>query len=193
MASCLLIAGLFAWGGALQAYDRSTGANFYRIIVKKKDQVLELYKNGTKVKTYRVCLGLFPSGPKRIVGDRKTPEGDYYICSKNRSSNFELFMGISYPGEHDAQIAFEQGMISKDTRDSIIRSIKEGKQPPWNTKLGGWVGIHGYPTKPNTKTWVALLYPKPHNWTNGCIAMWDFEIEELFETVPVGTPVTIVP
>jgi len=169
------------------------GNNGTNILIRKSSQVLELYQNGDRVRTYRVCLGLDPEGPKRVTGDRKTPEGNYYICYKSTQSQFHRFLGLSYPGEEDAQDAFEKGLISLDKRDSILSSIREGKKPPWDTKLGGWVGIHGYPTDENARRWVALLYPKPHNWTDGCIAMWNFEIEELFSLVSVGTPVTIKP
>ncbi len=169
------------------------GNNGMNILIRKSNQVLELYRNGARLKTYRVCLGLDPDGPKTVTGDKKTPEGTYYICYKSTKSQFHRFLGLSYPGEQDARKAFEQGLISLDKRDSIVNSARDGRKPPWNTKLGGWVGIHGYPTEENARRWVALLYPKPHNWTDGCIAMWNFEIEELFSLVPVGTPVVIMP
>ncbi len=190
----LVTAGSALWPSETLAAETSWAATPpVRIVIHKGNQVLELYNGGTKVKTYRVCLGLDPLGAKRTTGDCKTPEGDYFICSKSASSSFHRFLGISYPGEHDATSAFEEGLISLDTRNAIIRNVREGRPPPWNTKLGGWVGIHGYPTDPSKKLWVSLLYPKPHNWTNGCIAMWDFEIEELFAGIEIGTPVSILP
>lgn len=164
-----------------------------RIVISKSRQLLELYQGYLRIKTYRVCLGLEPCGPKRITGDRRTPEGEYFICLKTTASKFHRFLGISYPGESDAQAAFEAGIISRATRDDIVQRARSGQAPPWDTKLGGWVGIHGYPTDGYKHTWISLLYPKPHNWTDGCIAMWNFEVEELFSTVTVGTPVTIVP
>lgn len=167
--------------------------NGINILIRKSSQILDLYRNGERIRSYRVCLGLNPDGPKRVTGDKRTPEGTYYICYKSAASQFHRFLGLSYPGEEDAHTAFENGLISLDKRDSIVSTVREGKKPPWNTKLGGWVGIHGYPTDENARRWVALLYPKPHNWTDGCVAMWNFEIEELFSLVPVGTPVVIVP
>jgi len=164
-----------------------------RIVILKARQLLELHQSSGQVKTYRVCLGLDPDGPKRIVGDYKTPEGDYYICLKNAASRFYRFLGLSYPGADDAQFAFEHGVISLEKRDSIMSSVRSGKTPPWDTALGGWVGIHGYPTDENDRRWILLLYPKPHNWTDGCVAMWNFEIDELFSKVSIGTPVSIVP
>ncbi|MFH0823457.1 MAG: L,D-transpeptidase family protein [Pseudomonadota bacterium] len=164
-----------------------------RLRILKGRQVLELLVNGMRMKSYRVCMGLEPSGPKNVVGDLKTPEGEYFICLKNTESSFHKFLGISYPGERDAQRAYEAGMISRDTRDLVVRCSAGGKRPPWDTRLGGWVGIHGYPTEENHRMWVALLFPKPHNWTDGCIAMWNYEIDEIWPMVNVGTPVTILP
>ncbi|HTY22124.1 MAG TPA: L,D-transpeptidase family protein [Desulfomonilaceae bacterium] len=171
----------------------SLGQSRPRIVIFKGTQALELHENNGKIRTYKVCLGLNPIGPKRITGDQKTPEGDYYICSKSTASRFHRFLGISYPGAADAQAAFEQGLISLDDRDSIISSSQSGRTPPWDTKLGGWVGIHGYPTDWYRRLWVILFFPKPHNWTDGCIAMWNFEVEELFDRVNIGTPVKILP
>lgn len=164
-----------------------------KIVIFKGRQVLEFHTKGQGVKTYRVCLGENPFGPKREIGDKKTPEGDYFISYKSAVSRFHRFLGISYPGVEDARRAFETGLISLDDRDSIIESLKKGKNPRWDTKLGGWVGIHGYPSEDYRNRWALLLFPKPHNWTDGCIAMWNFEIEELFPKVSIGTPVSIVP
>jgi lipoprotein-anchoring transpeptidase ErfK/SrfK len=75
----------------------------------------------------------------------------------------------------------------------IIQKVKQGEAPPWATKLGGWVGIHGYPTVDYYRRWASILFPKPWNWTDGCIALWNFEIEELFSRVKLGTPVKILP
>ena len=174
------------------AQDTSPPRRDTRIVVYKGNQTLELHRNGNKTAVYRVCLGAV-RGRKTVTGDCKTPEGDYFICTKSTASRYCRFLGISYPGVKDAQSAFETGLISRNTRDAIVRRIKNGQPPPWNTKLGGWVGIHGYPTEVYRSIWVALFYPKPHNWTDGCIAMWNFEIEDLFSRVQVGTPVTILP
>jgi murein L,D-transpeptidase YafK len=163
------------------------------IVIFKEKQILELHENGQKTKTYRVCIGVNPVGTKQITGDQRTPEGEYFVCSKSTESRFHRFLGISYPSAADAQAAFERGLISLDDRNAIIESSERGKVPPWNTKLGGWIGIHGYPTDWHRRLWVALFYPKPHNWTDGCIAMWNFEVDELFARVCVGTPVQIRP
>ncbi len=176
-----------------QNFQQAVSQTGPMIVIRKSAQTLELRDHEGKIRKFRVCLGINPVGPKKITGDQKTPEGDYFICSKSTESSFHRFLGISYPGVADAQTAFEQGLISLNDRDSIINSAKSGKAPPWNTKLGGWVGIHGYPTEWFKRVWVILYYPKPHNWTDGCIAMWNFEVEELFNRVGIGTPVRILP
>lgn len=175
------------------AQNVSVDSSATKIFIFKERQVLQLYKKGDLQKTYRICLGINPRGPKLIQGDSKTPEGQYFVCSKNVSSRFHRFLGLSYPGVEDAQRAFETGRICLDDRDSIINRLNKGLAPPWDTPLGGWVGIHGYPTGSYENKWTLLLFPKPHNWTDGCIAMWNFEIEELFTSVSLNTPVRIEP
>ncbi|MBI4963744.1 MAG: L,D-transpeptidase family protein [Desulfomonile tiedjei] len=178
---------------AAWAETNSRTTNGAKIVILKEEQLLQLYINGNPVKSYRVCLGINPSGPKRVMGDQKTPEGEYVICYKSESSRFHRFLGLSYPSAGDAQASFENGLISLDELHSLINTIRDEKAPPWDSKLGGWVGIHGYPTNGNQRRWISLLYPKPHNWTDGCIAMWNFEIDELYSRVSVGTPVSIRP
>jgi murein L,D-transpeptidase YafK len=163
-----------------------------RLVLYKSKQILELHERDGK-RTYHVCLGYHPKGAKRKTGDRRTPEGRYYICNKNPNSGYHRFLGINYPNKKDAQRAFETGRISLSTRNYIIDGLEKDGQPPWDTKLGGWVGIHGYPSNSYLKTWVVIMCPKPQNWTDGCVAMWDYEIEELYRRVPVGTPITILP
>lgn len=194
---CLsIIAGTVLWVGppnCVLADSRALLQEDLSLVILKGRQVLELRENGSRLKTYRVCLGLDPIGHKTSVGDKKTPEGTYFICLKSTESKFHRFLGISYPGEHDAQAAFEKGLISLDERNAILQKVRQGEAPPWDTKLGGWIGIHGYPTNEYYRRWASILFPKPQNWTDGCIALWNFEIDELFTIVGLGTPVRILP
>jgi murein L,D-transpeptidase YafK len=162
------------------------------IVISKTHRLLTLYENGRPVKKYRVCMGPL-DGPKTVTGDKKTPEGDYFICTKNTTSKYHLFLGLSYPNPKDITAAYESGVIDKKKYGEIMRRIKDRDRTPWNTELGGWVGIHGYPTDDRHRMWMSILHPKPDNWTDGCIALWNFEIEELFARVPLGTSVKILP
>jgi murein L,D-transpeptidase YafK len=150
-----------------------------RILVKKRARQLLLYSDGKVVRTYRVGLGLSPDGDKVRQGDRRTPEGDFYIFVKNDKSAFYLSLGISYPNAEHAARGLRDGLINKAQYDSIIRALKAGKTPPQHTALGGDIYIHGNGAR--------------SDWTWGCVALEDSEVRELFNAVSVGTPVRIEP
>lgn len=117
-------------------------------------------------------------GPKETEGDQRTPRGEYYICNVNHKSQFTLFFGISYPAPVDAKKALEEGRIRKETFDEIIKAHDEGRRPPWDTVLGGEVGIHGGGID--------------RDGTRGCIGMRDEDCLELEKYIAVGTPVEII-
>ncbi len=150
-----------------------------RIEVFKSKRQLHFFDGERLIKTYRVALGTNPKPPKEREGDKATPEGSYFICRKNPKSQFHLSLGISYPGPKDAERGFKAGLISERERKAITEAHRTGTTPPWNTKLGGEVFVHGRGSKPD--------------WTLGCIALDDSDIEELYRLVPVRTPITIHP
>ena len=150
-----------------------------RLVVRKKARTLELYDGRKFIKSYSVVLGFAPDGDKEVEGDGKTPEGKFYVFTKNRQSKFHLSLGISYPAKDDAERGLANGLITKSEHDDISTAIESGKMPPQKTALGGEIYIHGGGTS--------------SDWTWGCVAMNNAEIEELFETVPVGTLVEILP
>ncbi|MCD4784080.1 MAG: L,D-transpeptidase [Candidatus Eremiobacteraeota bacterium] len=111
-------------------------------------------------------------GNKEKEGDQRTPRGEFYICSRNEKSKFKLFLGISYPTEEDAKRGYDNGLINKKQRDEIINAHKHRKRPPWNTSLGGEIGIHGGGID--------------RDGTRGCIAMRNEDVMKLGEYVDVG-------
>ena len=149
-----------------------------RIQVSKSARILRVYQNDKVVHEYKVALGTSPIGPKLVEGDRKTPEGRYYICSRNSKSRFFLSLGISYPNTDDAAVGLATHLITKSQFDEIARCNKKGKTPPWNTKLGGEIMIHGCGTA--------------SDWTWGCIALENSDVKELFDAIEVGTAVEIL-
>jgi murein L,D-transpeptidase YafK len=149
------------------------------IRIHKLSRTLELWSSSTLVKRYVVGLGIQGTGDKRQQGDHLTPEGNYYICNRNDRSQFHLFLGLSYPGEEAADRGIKAGLITRAQRDAICKTVRAKGCPPWNTRLGGAVGIHGGGST--------------SDWTWGCIALEDTEIEELWITCPLGTPVLIKP
>ena len=150
-----------------------------RIVVFKSRRLLELHSEGSVVRTYRVGLGLNPVDDKKRQGDRATPEGDFYIFTKNDKSAYFLSLGVSYPNIEDAERGVRDGLISRAQHDAIVRAIKRKTAPPQHTALGGDIYIHGNGAS--------------SDWTWGCVALENKDIRELYDAVGVGTPVTIKP
>ncbi|MFL6469169.1 MAG: murein L,D-transpeptidase family protein [Pyrinomonadaceae bacterium] len=150
-----------------------------RIEIHKKERTLRVYEGENLIKTFAVVLGFAPAGDKAVEGDGKTPEGRFYVFTKNPESKFHLSLGISYPSIEDAERGVKENLISKEESDSIKKAINEKAKPLQKTKLGGEIYIHGGGTD--------------GDWTDGCIALNNNEIAELFELVPVGAVVDIRP
>ena len=148
-------------------------------MVKKARRELLLYSGGSVVRTYHVGLGLSPVGDKVRQGDHRTPEGEFYIFTKNSKSQFYLSLGVSYPNAAHAERGLRDGLITRASYNSIINALRAKKAPPQNTRLGGDIYIHGNGARTD--------------WTWGCVALENDDIRELFEAVPVGTPVIIDP
>jgi murein L,D-transpeptidase YafK len=150
-----------------------------QIVVLKSQRRLELYSAANLVRTYKIGLGLNPVPDKQREGDRATPEGEFYIFTKNPRSAFHLSLGISYPNIEDAERGMKSGLITRAQRDNIVRAIKRKQGPPQYTALGGLIYIHGNGAS--------------SDWTWGCVALENEDIEELYQVILVGTPVTIKP
>lgn len=147
------------------------------LTIRKSDRKLEVYDGGKLVRTFDMVLGFSPEKDKEVEGDGRTPEGEFYVFTKNPESRFHLSLGLSYPAKDDASRGFAGGLISKDEHDQIVRAIDERGMPPQKTRLGGEIYIHGGGTV--------------NDWTDGCIALDNEEMTELFQAIPVGTKVII--
>jgi tetratricopeptide (TPR) repeat protein len=137
-----------------------------KILIEKKERRLTLISKGEVLKTYKIALGGNPDGPKERQGDNKTPEGTYFIDARNKDSQYHLSLHISYPNESDKQRAKERGVSP-----------------------GGDIMIHGIK---NGFSWVGDAHTEV-DWTRGCIAVTDEEIEEIDKLAPIGTLVEIRP
>ncbi len=124
-----------------------------------------------------------------MTGDRRTPEGEFYICTMNHSKLFYKFMGLSYPGLKHAEYGLRDNLITPAEYAMIKKANEERQPPPWGTRLGGAVGIHGR----MFSRAVAPLYSDEMNWTDGCIALENSDVDEIYSIVTLGTPVTILP
>ncbi len=137
-----------------------------RILIEKAARKLTLYRGPEVIRTYRVALGSRPTGKKECHGDERTPEGQYVIDGRNKSSRYHRSLHISYPNAADREAA------------------KRLKCNP-----GGDIMIHGLT---NGYGWVGKLHTAL-DWTLGCIAVTNEEIEEIWNLVPNGTPIAIHP
>ena len=137
-----------------------------KIVVLKSQRKLLAFSHGQVLKTYKVALGKNPIGAKLYEGDNKTPEGTYFIFEKNSNSKFHKNLGISYPNNND-----------------LNNSKQLGKHP------GGDIKIHGLQYGLGFIGRFHTLF----DWTAGCIAITDQEIDDLYDHTPVGTPIKIEP
>ncbi len=142
----------------------SVAAQVDRVTVDKSKRRIYLLEQGQTIRTYRIALGKFPQGPKHQEGDQRTPEGDYVLDAINLNSNFYKAFHISYPAAKDIAYARQYGL-----------------------NPGGDIHIHGlkngYQRHPE--------FIQSFDWTNGCIALTNEEMDEFIRLVPVGTPIHI--
>lgn len=144
-----------------------SGQSADQILISKNKRRIYLFKGSQVIKSFVSAFGDI-DGPKHFDGDMKTPEGVYFIESKNPHSAYHLSLKISYPNAADVAYAKQHG------------------QSP-----GGDIMIHGFPVDPQGHKFVELAHPL--DWTRGCVAVTDDEIEQIYALVTVNTPVTICP
>ncbi len=160
-------------------FERTNVMNNPKIVIHKSERMLYVYDDDNLCAKFKIALGFAPEGHKQKEGDGKTPEGEYYICTKNDKSNYYLGLAVSYPNIIDAGVGLESGLITQSEYDKIESAINSGKRPPWDTALGGEIVIHGSDAS--------------CDWTAGCIAAENSDIDYLWENCHVGTPITITP
>jgi murein L,D-transpeptidase YafK len=150
----------------LAASSFASGVTIESVLVKKSERKMYLISNGKAVKSYKVSFGANPKGHKQREGDERTPEGKYILDWKKKDSSFYKAIHISYPNAKDIAGAKTAGV-----------------------KPGGQIMIHG---QRNGWGWFAWITQKL-NWTDGCIAVTNAEMEEIWNLVRVGTPIEITP
>jgi len=153
------------------------------LVVRKSRYLLCIMVDGECVREYEIALGPNPVGHKEREGDGRTPEGEYRICHKGGVRR-TYFMALNYPGPEDAERALQQGRITEEQYHAILDAHLRGECPPFDTPLGGAIGIH----EGTEEDWA-----KGRNWTQGCIGLHLEDAKELFEWVEIGTRVLILP
>ena len=137
-----------------------------RLIIEKSTRKLRLMQGGETVFSCRVGLGREPVGAKEAEGDGRTPEGTYFICLVKEQGKYGRSLGLSYPGPEDAQKAFLEGRIDERTLENIRLAYQEHRRPPWGSPMGGEVYIHEGGSD--------------RDWTQGCIALDEADMDQLF-------------
>jgi murein L,D-transpeptidase YafK len=160
----IVVLGFLSIPQSAKPLDKSTYID--SIVVEKSNHKMLVYRNRELLKTYKISLGRNSIGDKLYEGDKKTPEGLYFINDKNPKSAFHKNIGISYPNKQD-----------------IKEAEKIGKNP------GGQIKIHGIK---NGFYWIGRFH-RLFDWTAGCIAVTDSEIDELYDAIRIGIPIEIKP
>ncbi len=157
---------IFALSLIALATSEVAAAQVDLIVVDKSRRVMTLWTGKKPFKTYRIALGGNPVGHKQQEGDSRTPEGRYFIDGKNPGSSFHLSLRISYPNK-------------KDRADAARRGVSPG----------GLIMIHGTPGYLGMIRATGVI----SDWTAGCIAVSNEEVEEIYKKVRIGTPIVIKP
>jgi len=161
-----LLGVLLAAGAVTADADPPANTSADRVVVEKAARTMTLYRGSQVLKSYKIALGRNPEGPKAQEGDGRTPEGRYVIDARNAQSAFHRSLHISYPSAADRR-----------------RASRAHVQP------GGAIMIHGLPNGLGSLGDAHRL----RDWTEGCIAVTNTEIEEIWRMVPNGTPIEIRP
>lgn len=161
---CLLLAPAASWAQSFLDIPFKADS----VLIRKSERKLFLLKDGKAFKDYQIALGKVPTGAKLFEGDNRTPEGDYVLDWRNSDSDFYKSIHISYPNEDDAAFARVVGSYA-----------------------GGDIMIHGAPNDPESEypEWVWVEF----DWTDGCIAVSNEDMDEIWNSVDEGTPIRILP
>ena len=180
-----------------------------KILVNKAQRRLELWVGRHMIKAYRIQLGWRAHGPKERLGDQRTPEGTYFICA-HKPSQYSFGLWLAYPNAADARRGVDSGLIGPEQFKTIVEKLAARACPPQDTMLGGAILIHGqlpeltsrlankHRADPSTLRagWQPgdadpATMKEFQDWTDGCVAMFNPDIRELYELIADGTEVII--
>ena len=170
----LLLAALAAWGTRADSLPEPPPPTLRpgelpavdRVLVHKAQRRLDLMRGGTVVRSYHIALGLNPTGQKERSGDFRTPEGNYHLDRRNARSDYFLSIKVSYPNDED---------------------LKRARARHWDS--GGSIMIHGLPNLLKHE----IEYYEHNDWTDGCIAVSNADMVEIWMLTPDNTPIDILP
>ena len=155
------------------------------VMVDTNQQTVSVLEAGQTVLELKgAAIGRGGVGPVHVHGDGRTPLGSFRIAWIDHKSPYHLFFGLNYPTVTQAAVGFQEGIINKESLDRIAQATADGRLPPQNTPLGGYIGIHGLG---KGSIWMHRRF----NWTQGCIALTNEQIEKLAQWLEIGTRVVI--
>ena len=172
--------------GAVRGYVRAASLSNVWIRVDKSERTLFVYRGSELVHEMPADVSVNPEDKVRR-SDRgeqehyRIPEGTFFVTRLNDESSYYRAFVISYPGPVHALRGWQNGIITQAQYEAIVRADQDGVEPPMNTRLGGLIEIHGQGSG------------RRRAWTRGCVALRNVHMDDLWDLVPVGTPVVIEP
>lgn len=155
------------------------------VLVDASDQTLEVFQGKRRILSIEaIALGSRGVTREKVLGDKRTPLGQYKVAWMNPNSRFHFFIGLDYPRRDQVERAYQRGEIDAAERERLLKAWYRGSIPPQNSPLGGQIGIHG----------LGAGNPRLHeiaNWTQGCVAVTNRQIDQLRKHVDIGTRVII--
>ena len=155
------------------------------IFVDTKHETLSVMRGDTVIRTFEdIAIGRYGKTYFKQRGDNKTPLGSYRIGWINRESRYYIFLGLTYPDLPAADRALQEGRIDASQWLAVRDAHRAGETPSQDTPLGGFIGIHGLGRGD-------LEVHQQYNWTNGCVALTNDQLDELLRYARIGTRVEI--
>lgn len=156
-----------------------------RVLVDTESARLQIF-DGKKLKASldNIAIGRYGATAAKRLGDGKTPLGSFRVRWIRKDGKFHYFIGLDYPNREAADRGLATGLIDAGQHRQIEAALEQGKAPPQNTPLGGYIGLHG----------IGQGDPAIHrdfNWTRGCVAVTDQQLNVLLQWITIGTPVEI--
>lgn len=180
--ACILFLGLSA--GLSSAADGGAEEVPWLLVDTGALTVKVMQGERPKMTLHNIAIGRYGTSLEKRHGDNSTPLGRFRVAWIRRNSDFHRFIGLDYPDIERAENGYRDGVIDKRELQKILAAHRRGKRPPQNTALGGQIGIHG----------LGQADPRLHesmNWTRGCVALTDQQVDALLSWVHIGTTVEI--
>lgn len=155
------------------------------VFVDTKSQTVNFVRDGQTIKSFEnAAFGVAGAGIKRRQGDGITPRGRYLVTAIRPSQKFRTFIEINYPLRQDVERGLREGVIDEQQYQELMGAIARGELPSQKSPLGGWLGLHGLGHN-------NIKIHREVDWTGGCVALENHQIDELVKLIRVGTTVVI--